>query len=156
MILRLLGTPGLVAIAFFLQGKIPGVKNLYPWAFPLMVGIVAVAVLVFIAAVRLQIPKNLALMKIVELRNQGYVHRNNGFCIGNPETELEPWKASYYAWEKKVKTEVAKLSPLDAKLLDIMGDVPVQYRGEGDIPRYANFFTFQTKRLEIIIEKLRK
>jgi len=45
MLLRLLGIGSVAGISFMIQGFIPGVQNLYPWAFPLIMGVVYAAFL---------------------------------------------------------------------------------------------------------------
>jgi len=52
MILRLIPVPIFSTIAFFIQSYIPGIKNLYPWAFPAIALVVGLAFSVFFVAVR--------------------------------------------------------------------------------------------------------
>ena len=155
MALRWLSAPSVAGIAYLIQGTIPGIKHLYPWAFPIIAANAALTVLVYIAAVRLQLPRNRSLLRLPELRQEGYQARNAGTQISNPEQQLQPWIDKYHAWEDEVREQLRLVSLLDAKLWDTLGNVPQYYKGEGLAARYLNFFTFQLQRLEVTIERLR-
>lgn len=156
MILRWFSVPTLSVIGLGIQSSIPGVKNLYPWAFPLIVANVALAVLIFVAAVRLQLPRNRAPIRLAELRKEGYEGRNAGTTFTDPENQLEPWIDGYHAWEEKVRVQLRLISPVDAQLWDTLGNVPQYYKGQNKVVRFLNFYTFQLTRLEDVIERLRQ
>ena len=75
VMLRWASIPISGGIALLIQDMKPGVKNLYDWAFPLIVANSVLTILVFRAAVSLQVQRGYQRLRLRELVNRGIAER---------------------------------------------------------------------------------
>ena len=156
MIVRIVGLGGLAALAVAVQNLIPGVKNLYDWAFPLIVAIVVFAFLIFIAAVRLQMPRNAALLKLAHLETKGYGVRESLHDLKRLEKGLESLKAEVNDWNTCVAAQLELRDPVVAAQWIVPDGKTLRGGGGGDWYRLQAVVTFQLSRLPAIIEKFKR
>ena len=128
--------------------------------------------MVFIAAVRLQRPKDRALLRLAQLRTEGVRKRNQGdgfptHRAGDPPVELtyqekeafvESWIEDFRNWTQEVHDEVEKLSPVQAEWWTTLGDVPQTTQRRhllNDAHVFnMNMFNERLHRLELLLERL--
>ena len=100
---RWLPVPGLAVFAVVIQGYIPGIKNLYPWAFSLIVALVSLGLLFFLTAVRLQSQLTIqgSLEKGWKLKTEGEAMQTR--MIYKTENDIDRYSDQIDFWSDAVR-----------------------------------------------------
>ena len=153
IVFRFIGISGLTGLAWIIQGHIPGVRNLYPWAFPLIMTNVGLSFLLFWAAVKLVIEKGTRFVRLEILANEAVQQYNRG--LNMPDDEVESYIETYVGWKQTTSNELTKLGATGyaERFSTIGADYKTFIRRTGDgsrkdqIANYANIFYSQHQRL---------
>ena len=160
MLARYVTIPTIVGVAYAFQGFIPGVKNLYWWAFPLMAFIMGCAILVVITAVRLQAKLSLrgTLKRGWELKAEG--ERLQTRMCYRAERDIDRYDRALDIWSDSVRGWLGgEGSPLDSRFMDDNGIAPAFREQDIDAPGkfleiHKNYLDRRLTRLQEILLKM--
>ena len=160
---RWASAPSLSGLAAIFQNNIPGVQNLYPWVFPLIMAHVGFTLLLLFVAIKLQLPRGRALGKLVALRERGYGERNQwlGAVLGE---QIPQMQEQHRQWHDEVLAELKKVSGIEAGLWNTIGNYEPMYvsginispRIGGDQLKCLNEWTEDLSRLSNTINELKR